>query len=98
MLTQRQKRTLRGKAHAIHPLVLIGSRGLTEAVIAETDSALDHHELVKVRLSAGDRHQRRHEAATLCQRTNAEIVQLIGAVVTLYRPDRDRPRLLNVSD
>jgi len=94
MLTQKQKRWLRGKAHDLHPLVLVGSRGLTKAVITETGHALDHHEMVKVRLGAGDRDDRRHQAATLCQRTEAEVVQLIGAVVTLYRPDHDNPRLL----
>jgi RNA-binding protein len=98
MLTQKQRRLLRARAHALHPLVLIGNHGLSDAVIAEADSALSQHELVKVRLTGSERSERETAARALCQRTGAEQVQLLGRVVTLYRPDPEAPRLLPPSD
>lgn len=79
------KKFLKAQAHALKPVILTGQAGLSEAVIRETEIALDHHELIKVRLNAADRDQRREMAQMLCQHTGADLVQAIGHVVTLYR-------------
>jgi RNA-binding protein len=57
-LTEKQKKHLRRLGHALHPIVLIGQRGLTESVAAEFERALHDHELVKVRARVGDREAR----------------------------------------
>lgn len=92
-LNQFQKRHLRQLAHDLRPVVQTGGRGLTEAVLAEMDRALQDHELIKVRLVADDRQQRREMIETACERTGAELVQRIGHVAVLYRPNPEQPRV-----
>lgn len=90
-LTRRQQRQLRTLAHRRQPVVRLGQRGLTQAVLDETEAALGHHELIKVRLNAGDRQTRSATATVLCQHTGAELVQLIGRVAILYRRHPEAP-------
>jgi putative YhbY family RNA-binding protein len=54
-LAENQLRFLRGKAHPLKPLILIGQHGLTDAVCAETDRTLADHELVKVKVRGAER-------------------------------------------
>ena len=84
----KQKNALRKMAHTLRPVVMIGQAGLTEGVIDETIGRLAHHELIKVKVSAGDRERRQQLVETLCQRCEAELVQVIGAMAVLYRPAR----------
>jgi len=87
-----QKRYLRGQAHAIKPLVHLGKHGLTETVLASLNEALEHHELVKVRVrSGGSKDEKRELVAELCQQTRASEVSMVGHTATLYRqhPDPD---------
>ena len=55
-LTEPQKKFLRGLGHPLKPLVTIGEAGLSDAVLSEYESTLDHHELMKIRVRVGDRH------------------------------------------
>ena len=84
-LTAGQRRYLRGLAHRRRVTVRMGRQGLAEALLKEIDSALDAHELIKVRLDAGDRAGREPLLRELCASTRAELVQRIGNVATLYR-------------
>ncbi len=88
-LTNRQRKFLKAKAHHLHPVVLVGEAGLSEAVDAATDEALAAHELVKVRFQQGDRRERREMAESLCQRCGAELIQEIGRMAVLYRRAED---------
>lgn len=92
MLTRDQRLFLRARAHGCKPIVRVGQRGLTDAVTAELDAALRAHELVKVKLAAG-RDQRAALVESLCAACEAEAVQQIGATVTLFRRNPDRPRI-----
>ncbi|MDX1697507.1 MAG: YhbY family RNA-binding protein, partial [Thiohalobacterales bacterium] len=74
-LNEKQKRELRARGHALRPVVSIGSAGLSEAVMRELDLSLAHHELMKVKISGGDREQRSTTISTICERLNAELVQ-----------------------
>lgn len=94
MLSERQKKHLRRLAHPLHPLVTLGQSGLTDAVVEETERALADHELVKVRARAADRDSRDAMLVELAQRTDSTLVQRIGHVAVLYRPDRELPRIL----
>jgi RNA-binding protein len=93
-LTEKQKKYLRGLAHARDPIVLIGTAGLSPAVIAELDGALNAHELVKVRARVGDREERDAILEDLCNRTNSILVQRVGHVGVLYRAHRENPRII----
>jgi putative YhbY family RNA-binding protein len=85
-ITSAERRALRARAHALHPVVLIGDAGITDAVIAETDRALAAHELVKVRMAGESREARDEAHARLCEALGAAPVQHIGKILVLYRP------------
>lgn len=89
-LNERQRRHLRRLGHDLKPIVRTGSNGLTDAVLAELDVALRDHELVKVKLVADDRKQRRTYIEEIIAATGAELVQSIGHTVLIYRPNPDR--------
>lgn len=79
------RQSLKAQAHHLKPVVLLGSKGLTEAVVAEANNALLSHELIKVKLSGIEKEERVSKANELCQQLNAEFVQLIGTTVVIYR-------------
>ena len=97
-LTEKQKKHLRGLAHAREPIVLIGQSGLSPAITGELDTALGAHELVKVRARVGDRDQRDSIFAELAQQTRSALVQRIGNVAVFYRPSKDKPRIILPAD
>ena len=57
-LSQAERKFLRGRGHALKPVVIVGGAGLTDAVLTELEGALSHHELVKVSLRIGNRDRR----------------------------------------
>lgn len=79
------RQALKAKAHALKPVVLLGSKGLTESVMREIDVALTAHELIKVKLKAQDKEDRVQLAETICEQLKAECIQHIGTLVVLYR-------------
>lgn len=79
------KKILKARAHALKPVVITGQNGLTESVINEIDLALEHHELIKVRINANDRVERLAMSAEICERLSAEIIQSIGHIIAIYR-------------
>lgn len=86
-LNEAQKRHLRRLGHALKPVVMLGSAGLTPAVTAEIESALTHHELIKVKLVSDNRQQRQTLATSIASTAQASLVQLIGNIILLYRPN-----------
>jgi RNA-binding protein len=88
-LTARERTALKGRAHALEPIVQVGQSGLTDAVVAETDRALTAHELIKVKLAVADRDERSALVEQLCERTGAAAVQQVGKIVVLWRPRED---------
>jgi RNA-binding protein len=93
-LTEKQLRFLRGKAHELKPVVMLGHKGLTENVVAETVQALRDHELIKVRIRASDRRQRDDWLTQLVERSACTLVARIGHVAVLYRAAAPVPRLV----
>ncbi|MBY5992691.1 ribosome assembly RNA-binding protein YhbY [Ferrimonas balearica] len=85
-LTNKQKQYLKGLAHKLRPVVLLGANGLTEGVLAEIEQALDHHELIKVKAATEDRETKRAIMDAIARETGAIEVQVIGHVQVLYRP------------
>ncbi len=79
------KKFLRAKAHSLKPVVITGQHGVTPAVLNEINLALDHHELIKVRVNAAERDERRDMIEQILADTSAELIQAIGHIVTLYR-------------
>lgn len=93
-LTAAQNRFLRGQAHGLKAMLQLGGKGLTDAVVAEVDGALEHHELIKVKVAAADREERDALITALAGRTDAVLVQRIGHVAVLYRPSPDKRQIV----
>jgi RNA-binding protein len=86
-LTSTQIRELKKLAHSLKPVVIVGQHGLSESVLAEIDSTLDIHELIKVKLAGADKADRVEMSETIVQGTSASLVQIIGRVAIFYRPN-----------
>lgn len=93
-LSEKQKKFLRGKAHALRPVILIGHAGISAAVVAETQRALEDHELIKARVQGAERAARDAWLAELAARTGSALVARIGHVAVLYRPRSEPPRMV----
>ncbi|WP_372627384.1 ribosome assembly RNA-binding protein YhbY [Arsukibacterium sp.] len=84
-LTNKQKQFLKAKAHDLKPVILLGSNGLTEGVVAEIEVALNFHELIKIKVPTEDREQKVLIMDAIIRETKAEKVQVIGKTLVLYR-------------
>ena len=84
-LTPGERRTLKSRAHALDPVVLIGDGGLTAAVLEEIDRSLSAHELIKVRVAGEDRDARSDTLRRVCENLGATAVQHIGKMLIIYR-------------
>ena len=80
-----ERKQLKARAHALNPILHLGGKGLTEAVIAEIGRALAAHELIKVRAGGMERDEREAALAEICAKLEAQPVQHIGKVLVVYR-------------
>lgn len=85
MITTALKQALKAKAHHLKPVVLMGSKGLTPAVVEETNIALTTHELIKVKINGAEKADRILMVNDLCQQLPADLIQLIGNTAIIYR-------------
>ncbi|MBF6649405.1 MULTISPECIES: ribosome assembly RNA-binding protein YhbY [unclassified Methylobacter] len=83
------KKKLRAQAHSLKPVIMIGQSGLTAAVMAEIELALDSHELIKVRIRA-EREDRKQISDKICMDTGAALIQTIGQIAVIYRVNPDK--------
>jgi len=91
-LTGKQKNYLRGVAHTMNPIVMIGGKGLTDAVMNEIELALEQHELIKIKLPSSDKAEKVALLAQITGKSLSEPVQLIGRVGVIYRAG-DEPKI-----
>ncbi len=85
-VTDKQKRYLKSLTHSLKPVVMVGNSGLSDSVVAEIDNALEHHELIKVRVSGQERADRRAMLEEIAAKTGADLVLVIGNIGGFYRP------------
>ena len=81
-LTGKQRRALRALGHHLEPVVIVGQNGITDGVVGAVDQALHDHELIKVKIAPEDR---KEAAARLAEATGAELAQLLGRTILLFR-------------
>jgi putative YhbY family RNA-binding protein len=86
-LTVSERLALKGRAHALNPTVMIGSAGLTPAVLAEIAADLKRHELIKIRVAGDDRALREAMFTEICTQLHAAPVQHIGKILVVYQPN-----------
>lgn len=85
-LSPAQRQFLKGLAHSLQPVVMIGNQGLTPAVHKEIGRALAAHELIKIKAASGDVDTRRAWMEEICATADAAAVQQIGKILVVYRP------------
>ena len=89
-----QRKYLRGEAHHLKPLVLIGTKGVTDQLLGSVNQALKDHELIKIKF--GEFKEAKKEISEeIAQATKSELVGLIGNVAILYRrnPDPEKRKI-----
>ena len=90
-LSKNQIKHLRSLAHNLKPVILVGQNGVTDNVINELNIALDHHELLKVKLASDDRDDRQVMIDNIIKQSSAEKIQTIGKTLILFRRNNKKP-------
>jgi RNA-binding protein len=90
-LRGKQRRHLRALGYHLDPTVHLGKNGITPAVVEAVGRGLDAHELIKVRLHETTGQERKAAARDLAEQCRAELVQVLGRMVLLYRRNEDEP-------
>jgi RNA-binding protein len=90
-LTSVQRKALKARAHPLHPVVMVGDKGLTAAVLHEIDVSLKSHELIKVHVANGERGEREVLLQSMCSHLGAQAVQHIGRILVIYREKPAEP-------
>lgn len=88
-LSNDEKKQLMQRAHQLHPVVRIGQKGLTQSVHLEIECALNAHQLIKIKISNGDRSQRQQLLEQISQRHQALLINKIGLNGIFYRPNEE---------
>ena len=96
-LKETQKKRLKGLAHALKPVVMIGQHGLKDSILEELITALEYHQLIKVKISVGDREARdRIIQQLLSHAEKATLIQQIGNMAVFYQRNPEKTDVLSV--
>ena len=90
-MNTKQIKHLKSLGHKLNPIVTVGQHGMKESINTELDIALSYHQLVKVKVSVGDRDARDELIGTLVDTHAAQLIQRVGNVALLYRKNKDKP-------
>ncbi len=91
VLTNPQKRYLKGLAHDLRPTILVGAKGVTPPLLAELDAVLEQHELIKVKIAAEDRETRDSWIDAIVEASKSGLVARIGNTIVLFRRSKNKP-------
>jgi len=91
-----QQKFLRGLGHQLKPVIMIAESGLSESLLAECESTISHHELIKVSVRVGDRNVRDTIIDALCAKTSSELVQRVGNIALLYRENPEKKKKITL--
>ena len=91
-----QKKFLRGLGHQLKPVIMIAESGLSESLLAECESTISHHELIKVSVRVGDRNVRDTIIDALCAKTSSELVQRVCNIALLYRENPEKKKKITL--
>lgn len=88
-----QRKYLRGLAHGLKPVVLIGQKGLTDELIKSAEQAFQTHELIKVKfIDFKEKEQKEEISLTLEKKTGSELVGAIGHIYIFFRQHKDQEK------
>jgi RNA-binding protein len=89
MINKQEKIDLRRECHKLKPVIMIGSKGYTEAVAAEIECALNSHELIKIKISTSNKEIRDTITQTICDQHKADLIQQMGHMSSVFRENAD---------
>ena len=93
ILSESQKKYLRGLGHQLKPVIAVADTGLSASILRDFDATISHHELIKVRFRLANRDNRDAMIDDLCRQGSGNLIQRIGNVALIYRPDSDEQRI-----
>lgn len=93
MLTGKQKRFLRAEAHHLQPIFQVGKGGVNENMIKQIADALEARELIKISVLQNCEEDKHTVSEKLITGTKAELVQIIGNIIVLYKQSRENKRI-----
>jgi len=88
-----QKKYLRKLGHKLKPVVFIGNSGLSESVLTELFSTINHHELIKIKIKASNRIIRDQIIDEICKKTATQLVTQIGGIALIYKKNPETPKI-----
>ena len=92
-LSKHQLKHLVSLTHNLKPVIMVGQNGVTKNILKELEIALDFHELVKIKIAGEDKEGRAEMIKQLSSAASVEIVQKIGKTLTLYRRNKEKPKI-----
>ncbi|PAE38462.1 ribosome assembly RNA-binding protein YhbY [Bacillus sp. 7884-1] len=93
MLTGKQKRYLRSKAHHLDPIFQVGKGGVNENMVKQVAEALEARELFKISVLQNCEDDKNVVAEQLAKGTGADIVQIIGNTIVLYKESVEKKQI-----
>ncbi|WP_080874675.1 ribosome assembly RNA-binding protein YhbY [Oceanobacillus timonensis] len=93
MLTNKQKQFLRKESHAVKPIFQVGKDGVNENMVTQISEALEKRELIKVSILQNCLEDKHVVAEQISSGTDAEVVQVIGSTIILYRESQDHKEI-----
>ncbi len=93
-MTSRQRAYLKGLASNINPVFQIGKSGLTPEVTQAVEECFHNKELIKLAVLKNCLDDPRMLAEAVAGRTHSQVVQVIGRKIVLYKPDKDKPKIV----
>ena len=94
MLTGKQKSFLRSEAHHLQPIFQVGKGGVNPAMLKQIEEALEARELLKVSILQNNDDDKKEVATALAEGTGAELVQLIGSTIVLYKESVNNKKII----
>ena len=89
-----QIKQLKALAHKLKPIVTVGQHGMKDSINDELATAIDFHQLLKIKVNVGDRDVRDTLITELANTHQAQLIQKIGNIAVLYRRNVDKENLL----
>ena len=94
LLSNAQKKRLKSLGHALNPVVMVGQHGLKETTQEDIVTALAFHQLIKIKVSVGDRDARNEVIEKIVEDSNAELIQRVGNIALLYKRNKKKENIL----
>ncbi|MCV0022933.1 ribosome assembly RNA-binding protein YhbY [Bacillus halotolerans] len=93
MLTGKQKRFLRSKAHHLSPIFQVGKGGVNDNMIKQISEALEARELIKISVLQNCEDDKNDVAEALVKGSRAQLVQMIGNTIVLYKESKENKQI-----